>query len=555
MVVAAMPARFKPISDDLLRRTAGPAVYGRGVAYQAERRVDLLALDGARALARVRGTKTYGVELRSNDGRPSGTCDCPAFDDAGFCKHLVAVALAVNEAARDGKAPTDRISAARQYLSTQRVDALVERLLRRAVQDPDLLEEIELDAADAGDDDAALTARYREAIDEACDTDGGIDWRGAGDFAAGIDQVLARLEALLASGRASTVLGLLDHLFDQADEVFEAVDDSDGEIGGAMARAGDLHLEACHKARPDPVALAQSLFERELTGCWNTFEDAAGTYQAVLGAEGLAEYHRLALDAWTRRSAESAWTLKFILDRFAQRDGDLDARIALRKDDLKHPAGYIEIARLLVEAERKVEALKWLEEALWCFEDRPEERLHTFAADLLVDTGRPDDAEALLWTAFGRWPSLGLYRRLQTVTADRDARMARALAVLRPRLKEVARTEPWRSPAVVILEVQMAEGLIDGAWETAEAHDIGEARLEALANASVASHPRRAAAAYERLIEARLKDGGAANYDRAMALIKRRATAGPETQASYLADLAARHKAKRTFIARLKTLR
>ena len=158
-------------------------------------------------------------------------------------------------------------------------------------------------------------------------------------------------------------------------------------------------------------------------------------------------------------------------------------------------AGYIEIARLLVEAERKAEALKWLEEGLWCFEDRPEERLHTFAAELLADTGRVDEAQVLLWAAFGRWPSLGLYRRLQEVATDRGGRVERALEILHGRLKEVTRAEPWRMPATVILEVQMAEGLIDGAWETAETHDVGEMRLEALANASVASHPGRAAAA------------------------------------------------------------
>lgn len=548
-------ARFEPISDDLLRQTAGPAAYGRGVAYHADRRVDLLAIDGARALARVRGTRTYQVELRSAAGRPRGVCDCPAFEDAGFCKHLVAVALAVNEAGRDGKAPVDRISAARHFLSTLGSDALVERLLRHAVQDPRLLEEIELDAADAADDDKALMARYRAAIDAACDTGGRVDWDGAADFAAELDQVIARLEKLLVVGKAPMVLALLDHLFDQADEVFEAVDDSEGEIGGAMARAGNVHLEACRRAPPDPAALAEVLFERELAGCLDTFEDAAETYAEVLGEIGLAEYRRLATAAWTRRGAESAWTLKAILDRFAQRDGDTDARIALRKDDLKQPGGYVEIAHLLVEADRKAEALKWLEEGLWCFEDRPEERMHTFAAELLADSGRVDEAQALLWAAFGRWPSLALYRRLQEVATDRDGRVRRALNVLHGRLKEVTRAEPWRMPARVILEVQMAEGLIDGAWETVETHDVGELRLEALANASVASHPGRAAAAYERLIEARLRTGGAANYDQALALIKRRAVASPEPQTDYLAGLAIRHKAKRTFIPRLAALR
>lgn len=550
-----MPARIKPISDDLLRQAAGPTVYGRGAAYHAERRVDMLAVDDGRALARVRGTRTYQVELRSKAGRPYGACDCPAFDDAGFCKHIVAVALAVAETAGDGRAPVDRISAARRYLATLGAEALADRLLRCALRDPDLLDEIELDAADAGDDDDALLVRYRAAIDEACDTGGGIDWRGGGGFASGIDRVLARMEALIANDRAATVLALLDHLLDQTDEVFAAVDDSDGEVAAALERAAAVHLEACRRVRPDPVALAQSLFEREMAEDWCIFEDAAGTYADVLGDDGLAEYHRLAIQAWPRRNDANAGRLKFLLDRFAQRDGDLDARIALRKDDRKHPAGYIEIAGLLIEAGRQDEALKWLEEALWCFEDRPEERLHTFAAELLAEAGRPAEAEALLWTAFDRWPSLGLYRRLQGIVAHRVQRIERALSILSGQLGKAGRAASWRSPAIVILEVQMAEGMINEAWATAEAHEVGEARLEALANASGAGHARRAAAAYERLIESRVKAGGAASYDLAMALIKRRAGVGPNTQARYLADLAVRHRARRTFIARLQTLR
>jgi tetratricopeptide (TPR) repeat protein len=550
-------ARFQPLSEDILHRAAGPAAYARGVAYHAERRVEMLALDHQRALARVRGSQTYQVELRSEQGRPRGFCDCRAFEGAGFCKHLVAVALAVNQAAAQGAPPTDRLSVARRYLQGQGVDALVERLLRHAIRDAVLMDEIELDAADAAEDDDALMARYRAAIDEACGMDSGLDWRGAGYVAEAIDRVLDRLEGLVAGGRPAMALKLLDHLFDEMEEAIEAVDDSDGEVTGALARAADLHLEACRQARPDSLALAGSLLEREMAESGHIFEGAAGTYAEILGPAGLAEHHRLAAEAWNAAGGKRSWSLKAILDGIAERSGDLEARIALRKDELKEPTGYIEIATLLVEAGREAEAVKWLEEALWCFEDRPDERLHTLTADLLAGAGRLAEAEALLWAAFGRWPSIDLYKRIQRITAQAEPRTGRALGLLRARLGGSTPVEHWSWPAVVILEIQVAEGLIDDAWETALAHDVGVMRLEQLADASAASHCRQAAMAYERLIEGRLKMGGAGNYDAAMSLIKRRiATApGKATQAAYLDDLAARHKAKRTFIARLDALR
>jgi len=551
-----MSARFTPISEDLLRRIAGQAVYGRGLAYQTAGRVELLSVEGARALARVHGSERYRVELDSLDGSPSGECDCPAFVGAGFCKHMVAVALTVNAALREGKTPLDRISRARQYLSALEADRLVERLLVLAVRYPDLLDEIELDAADAAEDDAALAVRYRRAIDAVWDRLDGADWQGAGDAASEFAPLLARLEALASNGRATMVLTVLDHLFDQASEMFEALDDSEGEISAILEQAGELHLKACEIARPDPVRLAGLLFAREMTDDWNGFQDVASAYEAVLGRDGLAEYRRLAIEAWAlqRSGGDGDGRLKSILDGLARRDGDLEARIALRKDDLKQPAGYLEIARLLVEADRKTEALTWLEEAIWCFEDRPDARLDLFAAELLADAGREAEAGARMWAAFRQRPCLEFYNRLKVFETGREARVGEAMAMLQELLSRPRKAGFWESPAVVMLDIQMDEGLFAEAWETAEAHAIGEMWLERLADASATLHPGRAAAAYERLIAKRLETGGAANYDQAMSLIRRRAAVCEETFAPYLADLVRRHKAKRTFVARLASL-
>ncbi|NBU28136.1 MAG: hypothetical protein EBS42_07985 [Caulobacteraceae bacterium] len=459
-VRAVMSARFTPISEDLLRRIAGQAVYGRGLAYQTAGRVELLSVEGARALARVHGSERYRVELDSLDGSPSGECDCPAFVGAGFCKHMVAVALTVNAALREGRTPLDRISRARQYLSTLEADRLVERLLVLAVRYPDLLDEIELDAADAAEDDAALAVRYRRAIDAVWDRLDGADWQGAGDAASEFAPLMARLEALASDGRATMVLTVLDHLFDQASEMFEAVDDSEGEISAILEQAGELHLKACEIARPDPVRLAGLLFAREMTDDWNGFQDVASAYEAVLGRDGLAEYRRLATEAWAlkRSGGDGAGRLKSILDGLARRDGDLEARIALRKDDLKQPAGYLEIARLLVEADRKTEALTWLEEAIWCFEDRPDARLDLFAAELLADAGREAEAGARMWAAFRQRPCLELYNRLKVFETGREARVGEAMAILQEQLSRPRQAGFWESPAVVMLDIQMDEG-------------------------------------------------------------------------------------------------
>ena len=71
-------------------------------------------------LAQVAGTEDYRVNLIGKGETIKGECTCPAFDDYGFCKHMVATALSANEidhgpdrkapARSRASAPTSRIS-------------------------------------------------------------------------------------------------------------------------------------------------------------------------------------------------------------------------------------------------------------------------------------------------------------------------------------------------------------------------------------------------------------------------------------------------------------
>lgn len=358
-----MNRRFPWISDDVLRHAAGSKTFDRGAAYCTQGRVDLLSRDATRVLARVRGSEDYRVELRPQGDGVTGACDCPAFAGSGFCKHMVAVALASREAAEDEAPRADRRSEVRAWLLAQGTEALADRILRLAERDLALFDEIERDMADASEDDRALISRYRAAIDAATDAMGPIDYWGAGAYADEVGRMVVRLEALLEAGRPTPVLRLAEFLLDRLDDAFESIDDSDGEVGGVVRQAAELHLRACRLARPDPAELAPWLFEREVDGCWNGFEGAAGIYADVLGAGGLAKFRELAQAAWTARRPRGAATpdighhaLKGMLDAFARQDGDIEARIALRTSDLSHPGAYLEIADICVEAGRDADA-------------------------------------------------------------------------------------------------------------------------------------------------------------------------------------------------------
>ena len=243
-----------------------------------------------------------------------------------------------------------------------------------------------------------------------------------------------------------------------------------------------------------------------------------------------------------------------MLDQFAQAEGDVDARIALLTGDLTQPATYLRIADICLGAERDAEALRWLEEALWCFEGLPNLDLQQKAAGLMMKAGRTREALSLLWKAFERTPTLRLYHDLKA-GQEGAAVKERALGILRIAAGK-SRPGYWHDAVNLLLDVLVEEGRMDEAWSCVHEHQIDGERLRLLAEASTASHPREAVAAYERLAEILIKNGGAPAYEQAIKYIRRRGEIARDAAgyARYLADLRVRHKARRTFIPRLAGL-
>src|SRR5579871_150881 len=85
----------RAITDAVVRRLAGPLFYQRGLDYFARGHVKLAAetADGIRAI--VRGGQDYAVVLTADEDVLDYSCDCPVGETGAFCKHCVAVALAV----------------------------------------------------------------------------------------------------------------------------------------------------------------------------------------------------------------------------------------------------------------------------------------------------------------------------------------------------------------------------------------------------------------------------------------------------------------------------
>lgn len=574
------PARRKPRFDpQALRRIAGVKVFERGVEYHDDGSVEIVTIEPNRVLAEVQGTELYRTKLTGAGDKITGDCTCPAASDWGFCKHMVATALAVNALDPDTLAAQEgSLGRLRAHLQGKGKEALVAIVMRAAERDPALRRDLELAAASEDDDEARLRVRFEKALADAMRIRDFIDYSEAEGWAQGVEKVLDRIEELIGRGHAALVQTLIEGFFARLGSALEQIDDSGGQGSALAERAGAIHLAACRVAEPDPLALARDLFARETESLWGFFVGASNNYAEVLGARGLAEYRRLAEQAWDeipsrragdRRTAEHdgyrRQLLESILDGFAERAGDLDRRVALRAKDLSTPYRYIEIAELLSTHGRAADALKWAEEGLWLFEAAPDERLAICAATLHQRLGYADAAERLLWQCFERRPSRDLHARLLTA-AGKDQKAAeavtdKAVALLEARLAARRGKEQagwWGSPADPLIEILTAAKRLGPAWDAVRRHGCSAHLLEALAKASERDHPAEALAGYGRLVEQAIASTNQQGYEAAWRLLERMRllrtrSSDTEAHAAHLTELAQRYKAKRNFIKLLQS--
>lgn len=550
-----------PLDVDALRRLAGDKVFARGEAYHRDGRVTILAFEPGRALAQVEGTEDYRTTLTWTGNSIGGECSCPAFEDWGFCKHMVAAALAANAAEGDAdiEGAAGALARIRDHLKSRGADALVEMIVGLAERDAALFRRLDAAAATMGADAKTIKARLQKAIDNATRTRGFVEYREAAGWAEGVDAALDAVADLVTSERPGLALKLAERAIDRIERAIEEIDDSDGHCGTLLSRARDIHLAAARAAPADPVELARVLFVREMEDEYGTFDGAAALYADMLGDKGLAEYRRLAAEAWEELPAlpggsaghdEKSWrcrSLQDILDIFAERDGDVDARIALRAKDLSSSWRYVELVEFCLAQGREDEALRRAEEGLWVFADgRPDERLVFCAVDLLTKAGRKRDAEAHLWRAFEKAPSFALYVRLRELGGK--AARKRGLALLERHLGKEEMTR-WGSASDLLIRVLMHEKMFAAAWATVRKHGASAAVKDGLARASEATRPREALRVYAERVDQLASTGGNPAYTEAANLVARMAgLQDPVERSNYVEALKARFGRKRNFM-------
>ncbi|KAA0024216.1 SWIM zinc finger family protein [Antrihabitans cavernicola] len=550
-----------PITEAALLRAAGASRFARGEDYVQY--VHRLRILGESASASIQAKRVYLVELEWSSARLAGSCTCPDDVPGGFCKHVVAVGLAVLDAspslASQPAEPSE--SPLAPYLDGMSEVELRTLVTELAGLNPEIDRLLQVRASAAGKDPGVAAANLSRQVVDALRTRGFVDYRRSFDVANEADALLDELEGHLDGGAADVVRPGLLKAVTRLRAITLQADDSSGSIGNACQRAADLYARACREGEPDRVALAKWLAKfRDDSPGWP--ETTLPDFAAAFDERAFTTYRKAVARIDAKYPSDTDGYSRFEVDRMllelADHDGDVDRAVEILsyRSDRVDFAGIVDRLRA---AERVDDAFAWVERAVvagrissshstarmyWL---SPEE-----AAEEYVARGRTEDALDIQRNEFARRSEPARFRALMEL-AERvgspEVERERAYATL----ATLAR-QPFGSGAARI-RIAIGEDDLETAWSVAEEFGAADSWQE-LAGALAKKYPGRAATLYKPRIDQALtvtdskRYAGIADMLRQMRDLSKRAGGSAEF-ADYLDGIRAQYARRPALMAQL----
>lgn len=567
----------KLLNSESLRKMAGDRCFERGKDY-----FDRGVVMGLRArpdvvTAKVQGTETYQVRIEETKDGLKFDCNCPLGEARTVCKHCVAVGLAWLNGRSALEKDDDSIENIRRHLSSMGKSALVDLIMARMEVDDDLFNRLSLAARrdKAGD----FSSSFRIAVDHATKSDDFVDYHSMRAFSRELEDLVHQLLDEISS-RPGECIGLAEYFLSGIERKLHSVDDSSGFMRPIIEHLEELHHAACVAAKPEPVALAQRLFERNLNSEWDIFFHAVRTHADVMGRDGLAEFRRLAEREWAKAPkkepgakssfSDGAFRITSIMETLAEVSGDTEELVAVMSRDLSSPYCFLKIAEVYQKAGHREKALEWAERGLKAFPAKEMDgRLRAFVADQYHRLKRHDEAMTLIWNNFANHARLAAYQDLKKhaeLAGQWTQWRMKAIGFLRQHFEEVKRKysprDHWVRPDKSdLVEIFLWEKDAEAAWKEAKDGGCNSGWWMKLAALREQDYPQDALDIYRDEVKRALDSTGSSpDYSDVISLVRRvreimiRIGHGSEF-AAYLDELRTVYKRKRNLIKLLERIK
>lgn len=431
----------------------------------------------------------------------------------------------------------------------EELDELVERLgdgearrllLEAAARNGDVARTIRLAAATPADRVATLRSEL-----DGLRTRRHLGYRESMAWADDAMIVVDEIATTAASSPSRELLKLVELAVGRVTKTIMHADDSSGAIGDVARRLLEIHEQLGDAGVADPKALAKWMIRFSFDD-QDFFNPDPVRYATALGDTGLAVLRREVDERMV--SPDPDFAVRYVQERLAVLDGDVDRVVELLGGDLDRPYDFIRVAEAMLELGRPDDALGWARRGIESVTGWQVAQLYDIAAGVLAGGGDAAGVLDLRREQHQRMPSSTTYAKLKTAASSSGAwadEQASAREVLGAR------------DLGGLVDALLVDGDVDTAWTAAtdaNPETIGDHRWARLAEEREATHPAAALNVYLRLIDSTLEKADRRNYRAAAKQLKRAQKAAAAADLSdefdeHLAALRAQHRRRPTLIA------
>lgn len=553
------------IREAYVRRHASRRSFERGREYWNNRAVTIISNHSHRIEGEVEGSDwaPYRVEVELDEsGDPMAACDCP-YDSEGWCKHVVAVLLAVAAERKAGAQEGDSIPDQLASLVDFEREALIAEAFREVPEFATFVQRwfsktLPDGSGEASRRDMLALARTR-------------DLSAGNAFDGNLEKLFDRALSALDCDRVAQAMATLEKVTSAAAREYETLDDSDGEFAEFVRSLGRAWIDAAIMLDGD--ARKSKPLARRVAGWKDGFDeygvgDEMGVATLVLErsvteaatllphADLLSELQRAHLRVLARRGQVERYlslaltigeNTSYLAMLLCAGEYERAAREALNL--VKEPQEALRFGRLL-ERERPVDALKVGERGL-AMRGEGYDELACWVRDLALERGDKVLALEAAEAAVRDWPTRDDYRVLKSIAAA-------GWKQVRARILEAVRASLNTEEVIRIL---LEEGLVAEAIQRLERPNVlvSYDLLDTIVQAAIHGDPEWAARTARDQAERIMNAGKSEYYHHASRWLGRARAAcqasnrGDEWQV-YRTSLLLRHKRKYKLVAIIESL-
>jgi hypothetical protein len=386
-------------------------------------------------------------------------------------------------------------------------------------------------------------AQLRAEVDRGLRTRRFLGYGESAGWARAARPIVAELQKAVDESPSRALVELLQRAVGHVVKVIMHADDSDGLIGDLARDLLALHARACDAGVADPVDLAAWMVRFQFDD-QDFFEVDPVRYASALGETGLAAYR----DAVGERRDGDSFAVRYVRERLAILDRDVDAVVRLLGGDLTTPYQFIRVAEAMRELGLGDEVLAWAKRGIAQTSGWQVSQLYDLACGVHDAREEPLEVLALRRAQHERMPSSSTYRALRTVAEALDAW---------PLEQNAARATLQRADPRGFVDALLGDEEFELAWSAAAAAPrdaLGSDLWLRLAESSERDRPADALAVYQRIADEVLERADRRAYRSAARVLKRAqaaAQAAGELDAfgDYLTRLREQYRRRPTLIA------